>query len=203
MALFTRPQLYERVNNELRKSVGFEFPEKRAAEFLNEAKRVQKTFSERKYDVFLSHSSDDKVEVIGLKLLIEDLGYSVYIDWINDPELDRTNVTKTNANVLRTRMKHCSVLFYAFSEHAANSTWMPWELGYFDGQKGLVAVIPISPNQARTSFKGNEFIGLYPYVDFASMKGAAKNEMWVNESSDVYVTYSEWIKGKNPYKRTS
>ena len=37
------------------------------------------------YDIFLSHSSSDAEIVAGLKLEIEDLGFSVYVDWIEGP----------------------------------------------------------------------------------------------------------------------
>lgn len=69
--------------------------------------------------------------IAGLKLILEDLGYSVYVDW-NDNQLDPNNVTPETAKMLRERMKQCKSLIYAFSENASSSKWMPWELGYFD-----------------------------------------------------------------------
>jgi len=202
MGLITKPQLYMRVNNELRKgglTDSFTYPQGKAQTFLNESKESQKLFS-LDFDIFLSHSSEDVVEVIGLKLLIEDLGYSVYIDWINDPELDRANVTKRNAGILRDRMNQCSTLLYAFSDNSSSSTWMPWELGYFDGLKGLVAVLPVS-NDAKAEFKGNEYLGLYPYIDFATPRNEESDVMWVNETTDTYVMYKDWITGRKPFKR--
>ncbi len=41
------------------------------------------------YDVFLSHAALDAQIVLGVKGIIQDHGYAVYIDWIDDPTLDR------------------------------------------------------------------------------------------------------------------
>lgn len=202
MALFTEKQLISRVDNELRKSFSniHETTFSKAKGFINESKGTQRLYATKTYDIFLSHSSDDARVVAGLKLELEDLGYSVYIDWINDPELDRTAVTKNNAAILKERMNQCEVLLYAFSESASNSTWMPWELGYFDGIKGYVAIAPISQSYS-SSFSGNEYLGLYPYIDIATKMGTAQQYLWVNEASNCYVEYNKWVQGKKPSTR--
>lgn len=165
-------------------------------ELILEAKEINKH-----YDVFLSHSYLDSLEIRTLKALIEEKGLTVYVDWIEDYELDRERVTKETAELIRHRMKNCSSLFYAFSENSTKSKWMPWELGYFDGFKGKVAVIPVKETpQSTDNYKGVEFVGLYPYVSITSNeKGIATG--YVNESEDKYVTFKEWIDGKKPYKR--
>jgi hypothetical protein len=40
------------------------------------------------YDIFLSHSSRDKPLMLGVKQRLEEEGFVVYIDWIDDPTLD-------------------------------------------------------------------------------------------------------------------
>ena len=149
MALFTEERLRNRARNLINKggygSI-YDSYETRAKSVLSKSLNEQRTFSAQSkiYDIFLSHSSSDAEIVAGLKLEIEDLGYSVYVDWIEDPLLNRANVTKETALVLQERMKKCKSLIYAFSENASSSKWMPWELGYFDALKGTVAVLPIS-----------------------------------------------------------
>ena len=194
MALITENQLIERVNSEIRKGFysTYETTRSKAQTFINESKRSQSS-STKVYDIFLSHSSGDARYVAGMKLTLEDLGYSVYVDWIEDPELDRSAVTKKNAAVLRSRMRTCKSLLYAFSQNASKSTWMPWELGYFDGIKGLVAVAPIT-NSSNSTFQGNEYLGLYPYIDLTS------NTLWVNETTGEYVSYRSWLSGTKPFK---
>ncbi len=86
-------------------------------------------FSESKklndFDIFLSHSSADKDAIRGLKEKLEkDFGFSVYVDWINVPQLDRSNVTSATANILKKRMQHSKCLFYATSSNSSKSIWM-------------------------------------------------------------------------------
>ncbi|WP_430446869.1 MAG: toll/interleukin-1 receptor domain-containing protein [Pseudomonas piscis] len=116
------------------------------------------------FDIFLSHSSSDANLVIGIKKLLEQRGKRVYVDWVDDPELDRSRVTKDTAARLRHRMVQSESLFYVATDNATNSKWMPWELGFFDGLKHeKVRILPVllSANQR---FDGQEYLGLYPVV---------------------------------------
>lgn len=116
------------------------------------------------FDIFLSHSSSDAELVLGIKKLLEQRGKRVYVDWVDDPELDRSRVTKDTAARLRHRMRQSESLFYVATDNATNSKWMPWELGYFDGLKNdKVRILPVllSANQR---FDGQEYLGLYPVV---------------------------------------
>ncbi|MBG0764933.1 MAG: toll/interleukin-1 receptor domain-containing protein [Tissierellales bacterium] len=176
--------------------------ESKAKTILNESLNQQRTFSAttKTYDIFLSHSSSDAALVAGLKLELEDLGFSVYVDWIEDPKLSRANVTKDTALVLQGRMKQCKALLYAFSENAASSKWMPWELGYFDGIKGTVAVLPISKT-SKSSFNGSEYLGIYYYIEIATTQNTNQNALWVCESATKYVSYEQWLTGNQPYER--
>jgi hypothetical protein len=205
MGLFTEDRLKARVENQLRKSnYGsiFDSFDTKAKAILNESINQQKTFSAtaKTYDIFLSHSSSDASLVTGLKLELEDLGYSVYVDWIEDPKLSRANVTKDTALVLQERMKRCKSLIYAFSENATNSKWMPWELGYFDGIKGTVAVLPISKS-SKSSFQGSEYLGIYYYIQIDTISGTNNLELWVHETSNKYILFKHWLTGTKPSQK--
>ena len=115
------------------------------------------------YDIFLSHSFLDAELILGIKLLLEDLGYTVYVDWIDDPQLSRDHITKATAETLRRRMQMCTSMLYAATDNAPSSKWMPWELGYFDGlRKGKIAVLPLAKSSIG-GFKGQEYLDLYPH----------------------------------------
>jgi len=44
--------------------------------------------SDTNYDIFLSHSFKDAELILGIKKILEDdYGYSVYVDWIEDKHL--------------------------------------------------------------------------------------------------------------------
>ncbi len=126
------------------------------------------------YDVFLSHSVRDAVLVLGLKNELESEGLSVYVDWLEDPHLDRSNVTPLTAQKLRKRMTACRTLVYATSRNAAASKWMPWELGYFDGHRAQsrIAICPIE--EGTGSYAGQEYLGLYKHVEKIRHRGTLR-----------------------------
>lgn len=184
MTFITEQQLRDRYELARRQSNTRFFS---ATQILNE-NRISD--SSTMYDIFLSHSSEDDQKIAGLKLLLEDNGFTVYVDW-NDPELDPDNVTPKTAAVLRERMSHCKSLVYAYSEHARESKWMPWELGYFDGLKNsMVAVLPIAADDNSKSIEGSEYVGLYYIIDVIS-----SGSFWVNYNSK-FVSLKDWLSGK-------
>ena len=133
-------------------------------QILNESYR---NFSSYKtYDIFLSHSFKDADLILGLKEYLEsELNLTVYVDWIEDSQLNRSSVNRETADLLRTRMRSCRSLIYAASSKSIDSRWMPWELGYFDGYKhGKVAIMPITTN-SNDQFKGEEYLLLYQYIE--------------------------------------
>jgi hypothetical protein len=98
-------------------------------------------------------------------------------------------------------MSSCRALFYAFTQGSAMSKWMQWECGYFDGLKGRTAVFPIIETN-QDSYKGTEYLGLYPYIDRTQKNGAVGQVLWVNETSNTYVLFDEWLKGREPSVHT-
>lgn len=153
----------------------------------------------REYDIFLSHSSLDKKLVLTLVDLFNEAGYSVYVDWIEDTQLDRSNVNKDTAQTLRSRMNHSKGLAYVATSNSTNSKWCPWELGYFDGKKNSrCCILPIMESK---NFHGQEYLGLYPYLEYAEYSNKNRYEFWVdNQENDEYATLREWLNGKEPYK---
>jgi hypothetical protein len=155
---------------------------KSAATILDEAVTKVSAFS--RFDIFLSHSIRDSEIVLGAKDLLERASYTVYVDWVVDPNLDRENVTAATAEKLRTRMRQSDMLVYLYSRHSQVSRWMPWELGYFDGHNGNVAVFPVLPDSGSLDFSKEEYLQLYPKVDFIGIsEGAPK--AYVNKSKGV------------------
>lgn len=157
------------------------------------------------YDIFLSHSYNDRAIIPALKAELEKLGYKVYVDWIDDKLLSRDNVSKDTAKVLQKRMKQSKCLIYATSENSSSSRWMPWELGYFDGIKDkMVGILPIKKygNNFRDDFKGEEYLGLYYYIDKDTIRGENKEALWVKESFTKYIIFDSWLNnGTQPYER--
>jgi hypothetical protein len=150
------------------------------------------------FDVFLSHSIKDAEIILGVKTLLERKGLTVYVDWIIDNNLDRNNVTSETADRLRKRMRQSKSLIYVHSLNSPDSKWMPWELGFFDGYSGAIAVLPISQTENVGTFKGQEFLGLYPYIDTLN----ENNNLYVNKGSASYEAFgtfpqNTWVQLKD------
>lgn len=178
----------------------------KAASVSRSASATLKSLSEARldqtYDVFLSHSFLDAQDVLSLKRLIESREeLSVYVDWVDDAELDRERVDKKTAERLKKRLEHCRSLLYATSRNAVTSKWMPWECGYFDGKRGRVAICPVVLEESTQSksdeYPGQEYLSLYPYV--ASERSTANRmRLWVQDSPTSFVSLSRWVNGENP-----
>lgn len=192
MALFTKNEL---TKVSLKKSLS------ETADFI--LKMASLEFSEDKiYDIFISHSYSDADEILRVKTIIEEIGFTTYVDWIVDKQLNRAKVNKETAEILRKRMKRCKSLFFVSSENSPSSKWMPWELGYFDALKGKVAILPISSSSETTNeYRGQEYLGLYPYVTKDPIKGSGKITLWVHENANTYIVFEKWLEGEKPYKR--
>lgn len=176
------------------------FAKKTAAVALAEDVRAQDART-GEYDVFLSHAFKDAELIVGIKRKLEkEFGYSVYVDWIDDSQLDRSKVTSATAELLRARMKRCRCLFYAVTPNCVLSKWMPWECGYFDGKKNRVAILPLT-ERATVNYAGQEYLGVYPYITESPATGETKNQLWVRRSSNEYCTFTYWLGGGEPTKR--
>lgn len=143
------------------------------------------------HDIFMSHAFDDRELILGTVLLIEDMNYKVYLDWRDDPTLDRKSISAATAAVLRQRMKSSKSLFFATTENASNSRWMPWELGFKDGDNTRAAILPFSETHT-SDFRGQEYLGMYPYVDTTS------TILWIHRNPSAYIKFDDWVKGQNP-----
>jgi TIR domain len=95
--------------------------------------------------IFLCHRKLDEELVLGVRLKLErEYGYKVYIDWLDDAEFDRKDVSKKTAETLRIRLRQSRCLMFVHTENSIASKWMPWELGFMDGHKpNKSTILPI------------------------------------------------------------
>lgn len=136
------------------------FRQKTSLELLKEASKP--LLQPADFDVFLSYASLDWDIVYALYLELKEKNLTVYVDRVEDSHLDRSNVTKATADVLRRRMRSCKSLLFATTENLSNSKWLPWEVGYSDGHHGKVAILPITELD---HFVGQEYLGLYSVME--------------------------------------
>lgn len=155
------------------------------------------------FDIFLSHKSEDAKVILGIVEELEQMNYTVYVDWLIDQQLNRNNITKDTSQTLKTRMGQSKSLLFATTKHASDSKWMPWELGYMDGKKDKAAILPVfkDENSSTHEYKGQEYLGIYPYCIKAPQEDTATEKLWICEKSDIYVSFDRWLQGRKPYKR--
>lgn len=162
-----------------------------AREILTEA-----ASADARFDVFLSHSSNEPEEILlGIKGYLEDAGLSVYVDRYTDPWLLPEHVTQETAETLRGRLRASQSLLYVFSSHSKLSRWMPWELGFMDGAGRRVGLAPVVQT-ARNTFDGEQYLGLYPYLDRATISGQNTWALWINRNAHAYTEYADWVHGR-------
>lgn len=161
---------------------------------LNESVRNAPTT--KTYDVFLSHSIKDAEIVLGVKLILEDTGRSVYVDWLDDPQMDRSSVTPATAEKIRSRMRSCRSLIYLHTDNSSQSKWMPWELGFSDAHHGAVAILPVTRTE-QADFRGQEYLGIYPWIDNAYTYSVG---LRVHKSATVYRDWSAWMQNPRTFQ---
>ena len=135
------------------------------------------------YDLFISHSYRDKDHIIALRHFFKRAGFSVYIDWIDDPTLDRTNVTSATAELIKKRLEQCRGLAYIDSYNIPTSKWCPWELGIADGLLGKVCILPITQYDT-FEYREREYLGLYPYLEM----GRDNRQLCISPQSNSSLT---------------
>ena len=138
--------------------------------YLNIQEEYKKKISSPSYknfDVFLCHASKDIEEILKLKAYIKYFeNKDAYLCEVDDPQLDPSKANKKTAEILQNRMEHCKELYFVISKNSQKSTWMPWELGYFNGKKvpPNIYVYPIIENYESDiyDYEGHEYLELYP-----------------------------------------
>lgn len=141
--------------------------------------------------VFLSHKHDEKEIIKQTITLLNKLGVSVYVDWL-DSGMPK-NTDGSTARRIKEKICQNEKFILLATESAINSKWCNWELGYGDAHKYSknVAIMPITEKEDN-SFSGSEYLQIYPvitseyfyttgtyYVEFAGQK--IKLEDWLKQ----------------------
>lgn len=100
----------------------------------------------QEYDVFLSHSSLDANELLQLKVLLNQQGKTVYIDWVNDRVmLNRQNQNHDTWKALELRMDQSKTLLYVMTDNSIKSPCTEREVMYFKNVSKSVKVYKPHP----------------------------------------------------------
>lgn len=84
------------------------------------------------YDLFLSHSYQERDKVRSFVKKANAAGLSCYVDWTADREfLRRSMISDYTKEVLKFRMQHAKKLLYLSSNRSRASEWVAFELQYY------------------------------------------------------------------------
>lgn len=114
--------------------------------------------------IFLSHKHDEFSIMQDVIAFLKNEGVDVYVDWMDSSMPAYTNAE--TAHKLKEKIKASDKFILVATQDAINSKWCNWELGLGDAAKYIknIALLPI--NKTNQSFRGYEYLSIYPYIDF-------------------------------------
>lgn len=123
--------------------------------------------------IFLSHKHDEFSIMQDVIAFLKNEGVDVYVDWM-DPAMPSYTNAET-AHKLKEKIKASDKFILVATQDAINSKWCNWELGLGDAAKYIknIALLPI--NKSNQSFRGYEYLSIYPYIDFEDGSGKYNN----------------------------
>lgn len=158
-----------------------------------------------RYDIFLSQTIRDAEVVLGVYLYLTDKGYKVFCDWIAAPQVDRSEVSPANAAFVRKMMGISDSLMFLDTQQADQSLWMCWELGWFDGNKGRVCIVPVL--RESEEYRAREFLGLYPYLQIDAIGRLRLKRPNIPSPAGLTIfeapdsrSLDSWLKDDDPYR---
>lgn len=137
--------------------------------------------------VFLSHKHSDKLELKRVKKLLEELGISVYIDWLDDSMPEKTR--GETGVIIKQKIKDYDKFILVATEDAIKSQWCNWELGLGDAvkyDKDKIALFPLR-NDGYSAWSGTEYMEIYPTIEYEDGTGKYVGGAYIPQG--YYVMY--------------
>lgn len=124
------------------------------------------TQAQARASVFLSHKHTDKELMLKIKTVLEHVGISVYIDWLDETMTSATS--GETAKKLKDKIKLYDKFVLVATNGAIASKWCNWELGLGDAEKyskDKIAILPIVPDNDN-QWEGSEYLQIYPTIEY-------------------------------------
>ena len=136
----------------------------------------------KEFDAFISHISQDEDKIVGFYKKLNQNGYVVYIDWVNDKfDLKRQWCNASTAQVIKKRIEQSKVFILFLTEKTLMSQWCPWELGYADALGKKICIYQYDCDGSRMP----KFYNGYPRMNL-------NDEIWVEDGEQI--EFIKWIK---------
>ncbi len=135
---------------------------KSSIENIVKAKRLTEERWENQKSIFLCHSHHDKTIVEKIILLFNKVDANIYVDWMDLAMPKVTN--RETAEIIKTKIQHCSRFLFLASYYGLKSKWCDWELGvaYSTKKSDELAILPIESKSG--NWQGSEYLQLYPMM---------------------------------------
>ena len=124
--------------------------------------------------VFLSHKHKEKTLLLQVKQFFENLGMSVYIDWL-DTNMQHPTDKKT-AEDLKKQIDENDKFIFIATNGAMDSPWCSWEIGLGDALKlkdDKIAIFAVAENDG--TWEKHEYLQIYPHVEYEDGHGTYTN----------------------------
>lgn len=154
------------------------------------ASNLNEAIAAGKDTAFLCHSHKDRDLAIGLKVLLKEHGWDLYIDWMDD-ELPTAPTTVT-ANKLKQKIGELNWFLFLATANSIKSRWCPWEIGFADARKVNERIVIIPTEDETGAWHGNEYLQLYRRIIDATAIDGSKSGFALFEASADRGT---WISG--------
>ncbi|MFK7900064.1 MAG: toll/interleukin-1 receptor domain-containing protein [Cyclobacteriaceae bacterium] len=170
--------------------------------FVNESRTFSKTTSTT--SIFLSHSHKDKNKVEQAKIFFENLGISIYVDWMDStmPE----NTSGVTATRIKSKIQENEKFVLLATNLAVNSKWCNWEVGIGDIyklSKDNIAILGLADNNRH--WNGNEYLQIYPSIEYENGYGKTNGGDYIpkgyyvlyppnSNGSRTFMTLEKWLK---------
>lgn len=137
----------------------------------------------KSFDVFLSHSSRDYGRIIQLKSMLNRQGLTVYVDWIEDRNALKRELTSVDtAKALTERIKQSRAILYVLTSTSIASVWTPWELGFAQALRKNICVF-----QLEEGVKAPEYLDLYEKAELIG------NRLFAIQGDGNRLPLEEWL----------
>lgn len=148
----------------------------------------------RKYDIFLAHTGIPLSLIHALALMIEEMGFSLFVDPYNIHGVKLDTTMREHVQHLKKKMPHCDCLLIAAQAHDEVSSLISWLLGFYESLNKKVAVIPIFEKDINTiDFAGKGFLEMYPYIGVAKAVQDNRKTLWVMKNRKEYINIEYWM----------
>ena len=130
------------------------------------SKSLNEALSRNQQTAFLCHSHKDKNLVEGLQNLLNESGWNLYIDWLDEdlPE----SPDKNTALKIKNKIGQLNWFLFLATANSTGSRWCPWEIGYADAVKKHENILIIPTEDDSGKWHGNEYLQLYRKITDAS-----------------------------------